>query len=168
MRATSPAPFHRPFSHLTSGRSSFNILLNDPREFDGGHTRFEGLARTVPIGQGHVIIHSGKARHSGEVVTRGKAGAQSPNPNPSPWAYTEPTHSPSLSLSDRHPLRAGWVHQRPLKPPEPSAGTVRVLADLEHPRRRSVADGERAATRPVDSMNLRCGPGKGVVSECEG
>lgn len=89
-------------------RPSFNILLNDPKEFEGGHTRFEGLARTVPIGQGHIIMHTGKARHSGETVTRGTAA---PGPLVRP-GYPVNSSIPTLGQLGTRYVLVGFINVR--------------------------------------------------------
>ena len=49
---------------------SINILLSDPKDFEGGGTYFnDGL--TVFLEQGDVLVHSGKVKHSGLPVTKG-------------------------------------------------------------------------------------------------
>ena len=60
--------FHRDGSLL-----SFNILCNRSSEFDGGGTLFEALGdRPVEPSCGDLVVHSGKLRHSGRAITRGK------------------------------------------------------------------------------------------------
>ena len=61
--------FHRDGTLL-----SFNILCNPRSEFDGGGTMFEALGNTVvdPQACGDLVIHSGKLRHSGAAITRGR------------------------------------------------------------------------------------------------
>lgn len=50
---------------------SLNILLNDPSEFEGGGTYFnDGI--TVFSKQGDLIVHSGKVKHSGLPISKGK------------------------------------------------------------------------------------------------
>ena len=49
---------------------SMNILLSDPKDFEGGGTYFnDGL--TVFLEQGDLLVHSGKVKHSGLPVTKG-------------------------------------------------------------------------------------------------
>lgn len=49
---------------------SINILLSDPKDFEGGGTYFnDGL--TVFLEQGDLLVHSGKVKHSGLPVTKG-------------------------------------------------------------------------------------------------
>ena len=50
---------------------SFVVLLNSPDEFEGGGTYYEAKDKTVPLGQGEVVIHCGKQRHAGCKVTAG-------------------------------------------------------------------------------------------------
>ena len=59
--------------HVDGSIFSFNILLNDPHDFDGGGTWFEsGGGRTVNLGRGAAVAHSGQARHSGVAISRGE------------------------------------------------------------------------------------------------
>ena len=58
---------HRDVSQL-----SFNVLLNEASEFDGGGTYFERLDQTVQLRRGQVLLHSGRLRHAGRPVTRGE------------------------------------------------------------------------------------------------
>jgi len=56
--------------HHDSSFLSINILLSDPKDFEGGGTYFnDGL--TVFLEQGDVLVHSGKVKHSGLPVTKG-------------------------------------------------------------------------------------------------
>ena len=49
---------------------SINILLSDPKDFEGGGTYFnDGL--TVFLEQGDLLVHSGKVKHSGLPITKG-------------------------------------------------------------------------------------------------
>jgi hypothetical protein len=49
---------------------SINILLSDPKDFEGGGTYFnDGL--TAFLEQGDLLVHSGKIEHSGLPVTKG-------------------------------------------------------------------------------------------------
>lgn len=57
--------------HRDGSVLSFNLLLNDPTEFDGGGTYFQHDDSTIPIDQGQVVVHSGKWLHAGVPVTRG-------------------------------------------------------------------------------------------------
>jgi hypothetical protein len=58
--------------HRDGSLLSFNILLNDPSEFDGGGTYFEAAQRTITIKQGDMLCHSGQLLHGGHMITRGK------------------------------------------------------------------------------------------------
>lgn len=58
--------------HRDGSVISFNILLNDPSSFEGGGTYVEADDVTYRIGQGDCLVHSGKLRHGGGVVTRGE------------------------------------------------------------------------------------------------
>ena len=60
-------------THADGSIFSFNILLNDPTEFDGGGTWFEsGGGRVVRLARGSAVGHSGRARHAGMAITRGE------------------------------------------------------------------------------------------------
>ena len=49
---------------------SINILLSDPKDFEGGGTYFnDGL--TAFLEQGDLLVHSGKVEHSGLPITKG-------------------------------------------------------------------------------------------------
>lgn len=57
--------------HVDGSFLSFNILLNNPSEFEGGGTYFDdGL--TSHSEQGDLLIHSSKIKHSGLSITKGK------------------------------------------------------------------------------------------------
>ena len=58
--------------HRDGSVLSFNILLNDSSEFDGGGTWFDHTSQTHHICQGDVLVHSGKLRHAGMPITRGE------------------------------------------------------------------------------------------------
>eukprot|EP00930_Biecheleria_cincta_P076345 TRINITY_DN63558_c0_g1_i1.p1 TRINITY_DN63558_c0_g1~~TRINITY_DN63558_c0_g1_i1.p1 ORF type:complete len:383 (+),score=86.81 TRINITY_DN63558_c0_g1_i1:153-1151(+) len=58
--------------HRDGSIISFNILLNDPSEFEGGGTFVEADNQAYLIGQGDCFVHSGKLRHGGNPVTRGQ------------------------------------------------------------------------------------------------
>lgn len=58
--------------HCDGSVLSFNILLNDAREFSGGGTFFEASQETIHIAQGDAVVHSGKVRHAGAPVLEGK------------------------------------------------------------------------------------------------
>ena len=50
---------------------SFNILLSNNSDFEGGGTYFDdGL--TSKTEQGDLLIHSSKIKHSGKPITKGK------------------------------------------------------------------------------------------------
>jgi hypothetical protein len=57
--------------HRDGSILSFNILLNEETEFDGGGTWFEHTQRTHPNKRGNALVHSGKLRHAGTAITRG-------------------------------------------------------------------------------------------------
>lgn len=57
--------------HKDGSLLSFNILLSDTKEFDGGGTYFEdGI--TEFLEQGDLLVHCGKTNHSGLSITRGR------------------------------------------------------------------------------------------------
>lgn len=58
--------------HCDGSVLSFNVLLNDASEFDGGGTYFEASGETIYITQGDAVAHSGKVRHAGAPVVAGK------------------------------------------------------------------------------------------------
>ena len=73
MRYSALAGEQRELSMHTDGSIfSFNILLNDPTDFDGGGTYFEPTAMTAREARGTAIGHSGQVRHSGLAITRGE------------------------------------------------------------------------------------------------
>jgi hypothetical protein len=56
--------------HTDGSFISFNILLNESSEFEGGGTYFEdGL--TSRLEQGDILIHSSRIKHSGLPITKG-------------------------------------------------------------------------------------------------
>jgi len=50
---------------------SFNILLNEATDFEGGGTKFYYINKLVGIEKGEVLMHSGKLYHAGNEVTKG-------------------------------------------------------------------------------------------------
>ena len=58
--------------HTDGSIFSFNILLNDPSDFDGGGTLFEPSGLTAREGKGAAVGHSGQVRHAGVAITRGE------------------------------------------------------------------------------------------------
>ena len=57
--------------HCDDSFLSFNILLNDTSEFEGGGTYFDdGL--TYHLNKGELLLHSGQIKHSGLPITKGK------------------------------------------------------------------------------------------------
>ena len=57
--------------HLDSSQISFNILLNNHNDFEGGGTYFEdGL--TCKLECGDMLIHSGRIKHTGLPITKGE------------------------------------------------------------------------------------------------
>lgn len=72
-------------AHRDGSLLSFTILINDPSEFEGGGTFFDGLRDVVdphptlapggiirPERAGDVTFHSGKLLHGADVITKGK------------------------------------------------------------------------------------------------
>ena len=58
-------------AHRDGSLISYNILLNDSNDFNGGGTYFECINHTVTPKQGSMLLHCGKLRHSGRKITRG-------------------------------------------------------------------------------------------------
>jgi predicted 2-oxoglutarate/Fe(II)-dependent dioxygenase YbiX len=56
--------------HCDGSFLSFNILLSDKNDFEGGGTYFDdGL--TAHLEQGDIFIHSSKIKHAGLPITKG-------------------------------------------------------------------------------------------------
>ena len=58
--------------HRDGSLVSFNILLNDKCEFEGGGTYFEHLDKVYEIEKGDCVIHSGKVLHAGYPILSGE------------------------------------------------------------------------------------------------
>mmetsp|Transcript_47977 Transcript_47977/g.102735 ORF Transcript_47977/g.102735 Transcript_47977/m.102735 type:complete len:409 (+) Transcript_47977:49-1275(+) len=58
--------------HRDGSLISFNILLNEPTDFDGGGTFIEADNKAYQIGRGDCFVHSSKLRHGGNPITRGE------------------------------------------------------------------------------------------------
>lgn len=58
--------------HTDGSVFSFNVLLNEPTDFDGGGTIFEASGLTVKPSRGTAIGHSGRVRHGGVAISRGE------------------------------------------------------------------------------------------------
>ena len=58
--------------HRDGSLVSFNILLNDASEFEGGGTYFKHLDKVIGIEKGDCVIHSGKVLHAGHPITSGE------------------------------------------------------------------------------------------------
>jgi len=58
--------------HTDGSIFSFNVLLNEPSDFDGGGTFFELSCQTIKPPRGGAVGHSGDVRHSGVAITRGE------------------------------------------------------------------------------------------------
>jgi len=57
--------------HVDYSEISVNILLSDPSDFEGGGTYFDDGIVTY-LEKGDALIHSGKTKHSGLEITKGK------------------------------------------------------------------------------------------------
>lgn len=59
--------------HVDGSIFSFNILLNDPCDFEGGGTNLEENGNDILVlnSKGGLLIHSGKCYHSGKEITKG-------------------------------------------------------------------------------------------------
>jgi hypothetical protein len=57
--------------HTDGSLFSFNLLLGEPSDFDGGGTFFEPTKRTVSPPRGGAVAHSGHVRHGGAPISRG-------------------------------------------------------------------------------------------------
>jgi len=63
--------------HRDGSAFSFNVLLSDPSDFDGGGISFsikgwpKGHGKTVTIPRGAALVHSGSLLHGGRDITRG-------------------------------------------------------------------------------------------------
>lgn len=57
--------------HMDGCLISFNILLNDVSEFDGGGTRFVESGTVVYLQPGECVAHDSKAVHEGLAISRG-------------------------------------------------------------------------------------------------
>ena len=51
---------------------SFNIVLSDASDYEGGGTYFGTSGHVLRLGQGQLIVHSGKLLHAGRVISSGK------------------------------------------------------------------------------------------------
>eukprot|EP00438_Fugacium_kawagutii_P003505 Skav218386 [mRNA] locus=scaffold2066:404308:405384:- [translate_table: standard] len=58
--------------HRDGSIVSFNVLLNQATEFEGGGTYVEADDCAYQIDQGDCFVHSGKLRHGGQPVTKGE------------------------------------------------------------------------------------------------
>ena len=58
--------------HRDGSMVSFNILLNDSSEFEGGGTFFDKTGKVIEIDRGDCVIHSGRVLHAGHPITKGK------------------------------------------------------------------------------------------------
>jgi hypothetical protein len=58
--------------HEDGSEFSFNVLLSNDSDFDGGGTVFEALGLTLGPKRGEVLIHAGRLRHAGAPITSGQ------------------------------------------------------------------------------------------------
>jgi hypothetical protein len=58
--------------HTDGSVFSFNILLSDPTDFEGGGTLFEVTGAVARPPQGAALAHSGQLRHSGVAISSGE------------------------------------------------------------------------------------------------
>lgn len=58
--------------HRDGSNLSFNVLLNNATDFEGGGTFIEQNQETYLIDKGEALVHSGKLRHSGVSITSGR------------------------------------------------------------------------------------------------
>ena len=59
-------------THSDGSTFSFNILLNEPSDFEGGGTRFEKSGKVVHVKRGAALGHSGHVEHSGVAISAGE------------------------------------------------------------------------------------------------
>lgn len=57
--------------HQDDALISFNILLSDPSDFEGGGTYFKHVNKTVPLQRGGCIVHDSEIPHAGAAITSG-------------------------------------------------------------------------------------------------
>jgi len=57
--------------HKDGSIFSFSILLNDPKDFEGGGTQIMSTKEIYKLNKGDMLIHSGYNRHSGVKITSG-------------------------------------------------------------------------------------------------
>ena len=59
-------------THTDQSLLSFTIALNDPSDYEGGGTWFQGLGRAVDApSAGHAVLFPGKVEHGGHPITSG-------------------------------------------------------------------------------------------------
>jgi hypothetical protein len=58
--------------HQDGSEFSFNVLLSNSSDFEGGGTVFEALGSTMLPKQGDALIHAGRIRHAGVPITCGQ------------------------------------------------------------------------------------------------
>lgn len=70
---------YRLHPHRDGSTLSFNVLLSDPRDFDGGGTYVHWLGYSLGMGsgqgslqRGQALIHASKLMHEGFPITRGR------------------------------------------------------------------------------------------------
>ena len=62
---------HKLDPHRDISMLSFNVLLNDATDFEGGGTYFHHSNEIVTNDKGSIVLHSGKFYHEGKAVTKG-------------------------------------------------------------------------------------------------
>lgn len=58
--------------HRDGALVTFNILLSDPADFEGGGTFVEPLNKVVHLAQGFALLHCGHMRHGGQAISAGR------------------------------------------------------------------------------------------------
>jgi len=58
--------------HTDGSTFSFNVLLSDPADFEGGGTFIEPARATVRPRRGAAVVHSGQVRHGGAPISSGR------------------------------------------------------------------------------------------------
>ena len=58
-------------AHKDGSVFSFSILLNDPKDFEGGGTQIMSTKEIYKLNKGGVLVHSGYNRHAGVKITDG-------------------------------------------------------------------------------------------------
>eukprot|EP01084_Bolivina_argentea_P231140 389865_1 len=58
--------------HRDGSLISFNILLNNKNDFEGGGTYIKHINKVIEINKGDCVMHSGKVLHAGHPITKGQ------------------------------------------------------------------------------------------------